>query len=92
MFVEDVLDLRIAARDYVADHAEVRRRLQIFRAKSFIPTDAEGIEERGGWRIYVYIRAGDVKTALLQHSGDGCHGGAGDAQHVDGFGDFVRSR
>ena len=91
-FVEDVFDFRIAARDRVADHAEVRRRLQIFFAKSFVPADAEGIEQRGSGRIDVDVRAGDVKAALFQHSRDRSHGGAGDSEQMDVFRVPIRIR
>ena len=48
-FVENIFDFWIAARDYVAYDAQVRRRLQIFGAKSFVPADAQ--EHREAWRL-----------------------------------------
>ena len=80
LFVEDVFEFGISARDRVADDAKVRRRLQIFCAKTFIPGDAERIQQSRGGRIDVDVRAGDMKTALFQHACHGRHGGAADAK------------
>src|SRR3984957_2724339 len=40
-FIENVFDLRIPSRHDIPNHRQVRHRLQVFFAKSFIPADAQ---------------------------------------------------
>src|SRR5580700_4552843 len=49
--VEDDFQLRVAARDHIADNDQIWNRLQIFRAEAFVPGNAERIKQCRGGRI-----------------------------------------
>src|SRR5579871_2108978 len=81
--VENFLHFRIAPRNRVPNHAQIRHRREIFLAIPVFPRNSQRIEQRGSRRVYVHVRASDVKSALLQHSCHRSHRRARDSQPVD---------
>ena len=47
--------------------------------------DAEGFQEDGGGRINPGVGTCDAVAAFAKHAGQGGHGGAANADHVDVF-------
>jgi len=81
--VEDDFELRVAARDGVADDDEVGCGLEVGGAVGLEDGDALGAELVGhGW-VGGGIRARHAVAVDTEHAGEGGHGRAADADEVD---------
>ncbi|MNN19192.1 hypothetical protein D3C81_1324250 [compost metagenome] len=81
--VEYMLHRRVAARQGVADHHQVRRRLQLRRVVALGQLDALGLQLGAHRRIDVGVGAGDAVAEFLGQHRQRAHEGAADAENVD---------
>ena len=65
--VEDRFHQRIASRDHVADHEQVRLEGDLRRVEAFDQFDALGLQLRAHGRVDVGVAAGHAVAGLLQH-------------------------
>ena len=83
--VEDEFELRVAARDGVTDDDEVGARGEVGLGVGLVDGDVEvGELDRHGW-VGGGVGAGDAVSQLLEHAGEGGHGGAADSDEMDVF-------
>ena len=75
--------LGVYGPDHIADNHQIRRRLEVFRMETLLHGNVLTSEEIRHGRIDVLIRAGDMETALFEHTGQCRHGCAADADQVD---------
>ncbi len=80
--VEHGFQLRVPARDGVADHDDVGRRRDVVGAEPLGQSNAAFLEKGGHGRVDVVIRAGDRELAFAQGRGHGAHGGAADPEKM----------
>lgn len=81
--IEDMFKLDVASGDRITDYDEIGPRVEILRIERLRDGDAEVAQEIGHGRISGGVGAGDVKSALFQHSGERRHGGTADADQMD---------
>ncbi len=83
--VEDGFELRVAARDGVADDDEVGRGIEVGFREGLGDGDTEGAELVGHGRVGGLVGAGDAMALELKQAGERGHGGAADSDEVDVF-------
>ena len=66
---ERSFDLRVAARDGVADYDQIRRGCEMLRRKALVEGDPQILEHGAHRRIDAAVRAGDAIAPLAQHAG-----------------------
>ncbi|MCY1438474.1 hypothetical protein D9M71_546760 [compost metagenome] len=81
--VQYMLHRRVAARQRVADHHQVRRRLQVGGVVALHQLDALGFQLGAHRGIDVGVGAGHPMAELLGQHGQRAHEGAADAENVD---------
>ncbi|MNN34352.1 hypothetical protein D3C81_1481560 [compost metagenome] len=89
--VQHVLDRRVAARQRVADHHQVRRRFQVRGIVALHQLDALGFELGAHGRVDVGVGTGHPVAEFLGQHGEGTHEGAADAENVDVHADSCRN-
>ncbi len=85
--VQDRFHQRIAARDHVADHEQIRLQRQLGRIEALDQFDPLGLELRAHRRIDIGVAAGDAVTGLLGQHGKAAHEGAADTEDMNMHGD-----
>ena len=81
--IEQVLKLRIAPRDGIADHHQIGRRNKILLAEGLQDRDAERIKKGGHRRIRSTVRAAHIQSPQLQHPCQRGHGGTADSDQMN---------
>src|SRR5262249_2514076 len=81
--VEDFLHQRIAARDHVADHEQVRLERDLARVEALDELDALRLQLGAHRRIDVRMAAGEAVARLLGDPGNAAAERAADAEDVD---------
>ncbi len=89
--VQDMLHRRIAARQGVADHYQVRRRLQVGRIVALHQLDALGLQLGAHGGVDVGVGTGHPVAQFLGQHGQRAHEGPADAEYVDVHADSCRS-
>jgi len=84
--VEDLLDLDIAAGNDIADHNQIRRRIQMSRIKSGKNLNLLLREEIAHRRIDAAVRTADLVPLVFQQRGQGGHGCAANGEKIDPLG------
>ncbi|MDR6234962.1 hypothetical protein QE440_002703 [Pseudomonas psychrotolerans] len=82
-FVQHVFHRRIAARQGVADHHQVRRGVELRRVVALGQLDALGFQLGAHGRIDVGIGAGHAMAGFLGQHRERPHEGAADTEDVD---------
>ena len=83
-FLEDVFHRFMAPwQAGVADHDEIRRRIQLRRLETFEYRDARGCELVAHGRIDGFVTATDVEPELLSQLRQAAHERAADAEKID---------
>ncbi len=82
-FVQHVFHRRVATRQRVADHHQIRRRIELARLIALRQLDALGFQLGTHGRIDIGIGAGDAMPQLLGENGQRTHEGAADAENVN---------
>jgi hypothetical protein len=80
--IEHVLEFDIAARNGVADDYQIRTRLEIALGVRLGYGNLHSAQQVRHGRISRSIRAGNVKSALLQEASEGSHRGAANADKM----------
>ena len=80
--VENVFQFNVAARNRVSHHHHIWPRIEIGGRKRLGHRNIQRSQEVRHGRICSRVRAGHAKTALLEHAGQGRHGGAANADQV----------
>ncbi|MNY04797.1 hypothetical protein D3C86_1374940 [compost metagenome] len=81
--VENGLHQRIAARDHVADHEQVRLQRELRRVEAFDQVDALGFQLGAHGRVDVGVAAGHAVTRLPGEDRKAAHESTADAEDVN---------
>ncbi len=81
--VEYVFHRRVAARQRIADHYQIRRRFELAGLVALRQFDALGFELGAHRRVDVSVRAGDAMAKFLGQHRQRTHEGAADAENMD---------
>ena len=81
--IEYFFHQRIAARDHVADHANIGIQIELIDAVTFDEFDALCRELRAHRRIHIGVATGDLVSGSARDGRDAAHEGAANAEDVN---------
>ncbi len=81
--IQDFFHQRIAARNHVADHIQIRIQVGLLRAETDDQLDTLGFELGAHRGIDILVAAGDTMAGALCQYCQAAHEGAADTEDVD---------